>query len=822
MTPETPDPWAAVDGLFDQLQDLDPAARAEALRLADVDDATRRQVQRMFESLDSQPQFLEEPATVPDGPATPEGYCSLSPGEMVGDFRIERLIGRGGMGEVYLAHRADADFEQHVALKLIRPESAGQMAHFGNERRILAGLEHPGIARLVDGGLAPDGRPYMAMEYVDGRDIMAWARERRLDLDGRLQLFREVCAAVDYAHRNLVVHRDLKPANILVTDDGHAKLLDFGIARLVADSGTPAQTQALLTPDYAAPEQIEGGAITMATDVYSLGLLLYELLVGASPWRLQGLPLPATMRRRLEAEPRPPSEVAGPDSPVPARRLHGDLDAIVLKAVRREPGSRYQSASQLWNDIARHLQRQPVQARGDALGYRIRRFISRHRVAVAVGAAVIVPLLAGLAGVAWQAREAARERDQAILETRRSASVKQFLLLMFRTAGENAGSESLTAKQVLDKSARNLADQYRDQPQTRAELLETLGALYAYMNDYEGAAPLLREYLASPESQASPVNRAEITVQLAEVELRRGNAAEARKLLDQAQAYWNQDRGQHRVALITSRQLQAQIEREESGLPTSIRTLQAALRQHDAYFGRQHVSTANLLNSLGIAYLGNNDADLADAAFRDAWAVYGALGQEASAGALLTLGNWATVAFRKNDFASAEDRLKRASTLRRELYGPSAALAAMQANLGRVIVRARRPDEALPLLVDALAMSREFTGDQSPLTVALLQSLTEAHLLRGEFDLAASHLTLARDAARAHSGEQQVLYALCDGMEARLQMALGHHAKALEWANVMAGKFDALGEVGAPYQPEVLRLRGELNAGAAAAAAAER
>ena len=818
MNQDTPGPWAEVDALFDRLQDLAPEARAMALRTARVDEGTRRQVQRMLDALDSQPQFLEQPAAIAPGPSLADGYSSLAPGDTVGDFRIEKLIGRGGMGEVYLAHRADADFEQHVALKLIRPESAGHMAHFGNERRILAGLEHPGIARLVDGGLAPDGRPFMAMEYVDGRDIMAWARERRLDLDGRLQLFREVCSAVDYAHRNLVVHRDLKPANILVTDDGHAKLLDFGIARLVADSGTPAMTQALLTPDYAAPEQIEGGAITMATDVYSLGLLLYELLVGASPWRLQGLPLPATMRRRLEAEPMPPSEAAGPDSPVPARRLQGDLDAIVLKAVRREPAARYQSASQFWNDINRHLKREPVQARGDATGYRMRRFVSRHRIALALATAVVVPLVAGLSGVAWQAREAARERDQALLEIRRAEAVKNYLVLMFRTAGENAGSESLTAKQVLDKSARSLADQYRDQPQTRAELLETLGALYGYMNDYEGAAPLLREYLASPESQATPVNRAEITAQLAEVELRRGNAAEARKLLDEAQAYWNRDPGQHRVALTTSRQLQAQIEREESGLPTSIRTLQAALREHDAYFGRQHLTTASLLNSLGIAYQSNNDTDLADAAFRDAWTVYAALGQENSAGALLTLGNWATVAFRKNDFASAEDRLRKASTLRRELYGPSAALAAMQANLGKVILRARRPDEAMPLLVDSLAMSREFTGDQSPLTVALLQSLTEAHLLRGEFDLADSHLILARDAARAHSGEDQVLYALCDGMEARLQMARGRHARALELANLMAGKFEALGDGGKPYQPEVQRLRAELIAGAAAAA----
>ncbi|MFY2762620.1 protein kinase domain-containing protein [Arenimonas sp. MALMAid1274] len=805
--------WQAVAALFDRVHELPPPEREAALAASREDAAVRDQVRQMLSALESQPDFLEQPAAVSVAPEAPGGYCSLSPGERVGDFRIERLIGRGGMGEVYLAHRADADFEQHVALKLIRPEAVGQLSHFGNERRILAALEHPGIARLVDGGLAPDGRPFMAMEYVDGRDIMAWARERKLDLDARLQLFRQVCSAVDFAHRNLVVHRDLKPANILITDDGHAKLLDFGIARLVAESGTPAQTQVLLTPDYAAPEQIEGGPITMATDVYALGLLLYELMVGASPWRLQGLPLPATLTRRLEAEPLPPSEAVQPDSPVAARRLHGDLDAIVLKAVRREPGARYQSASQLWADIARHLAREPVQARGDARGYRVRRFVSRHRVAVAVAAAVILPLVFGLVGVAWQAREAARERDQAMLEARRAEAVKNYLLLMFRTAGENAGSESLTAKQVLDQSARRLADQYRDDPETRADLLETVGALYGFMNDYEGAAPLLREYLATPGIAQSP-QWAEILGQLSEMELRRGNTAEARRLLDQAQAYWNQDPGRHRVALLTSRQLQAQIEREESGMEVSLRTLQQSLAEHDAYFGRQHTSTANLLNSLGIAHQHNNDTEKADAAFRDAWAVHVALHQENSAGALLTLGNWATVAFRKNDLASAEDRLRRASTLRRELYGPSAALAAMQANLAKVMLRDKRAGEAMPLLVDSLAMSRQYTGDQSPLTAAILQSLTEGHLQRGELDLAQGRLAEARASARAHSGEDQVMYALCDGLEARLGIATGDLAHARAMADVMAAKIAALGDAAKPYAAEVERLRGELAAAA--------
>ncbi|WP_146907732.1 serine/threonine-protein kinase [Arenimonas daejeonensis] len=811
MNQDTTGQWAAVAALFDKLHELDPEDRERALARADVDEATRDRVRRMFRALESQPGFLEKPAESVPEPETPE-YSSLSPEEVVGDFRIEKLIGRGGMGEVYLAVRHDADFEQHVALKLIRPEAAGAMAHFGNERRILAALEHPGIARLVDGGIAPDGRPYMAMEYVDGLDILRYADAKRLGLDARLNLFREICNAVDFAHRNLVVHRDLKPANILVTGDGHVKLLDFGIARLMAESATPAQTLHLLTPDYAAPEQIEGGAITMATDVYSLGLLLFELLVGASPWRLRDSALPTTLARRLEADPPPPSEVATRDGPVLRRKLFGDLDAIVLKALRREPAARYQSASQLWNDIARHQRREPVHARGDTRGYRLRRFISRHRVAVAVSTAVMVPLLAGLVGVAWQAREAERERDQARLEMARAEAVKNYLMLMFRTAGENAGADSLTAKQVLDESAKRLADQYRDQPQTRAELLETLGALYGYMNDYEGAAPLLREFLATPEAQAAPDQRAEISLQLAEVELRRGNTAEARRLLDEAQAYWNADPGRHRIALLGSRQLQAQVEREESGLQRSIDTLRAALVEHDAHFGREHASTASLLNSLGIAYMGNNEVEPADAAFADAWAAYSAIGQQHSAGALLTLGNWAAVAFRKSDLAAAEERLRLASGLRRDLYGPSAALAAMQANLGKIILRGGRADEALPLLEDALAMSRQYTGEQSPLTVAVLQSLAETRLQRGELDLAAARLDEARAAARAHSGEDQVLYALCDGLEARLRLARGDAGGANAMADVMAAKLAALGPAGAPYQPELQRLRADLQA----------
>ena len=807
--------WVRINAVFDQLLALPPEARQAHLDgLADLEPEARDRLERMLASLSTGASFLDTPAHASrDDADDVRGGNShtLSAGTRVGAFVVKSPIGRGGMGEVYLAQRADADFDQFVALKLIHAGTT-RLDHFEAERRILAALEHPNIARLIDGGVADDGRPYMAMEYVDGQDILAYAQAHALDLDARLALLRQVCDAVDHAHRNLVVHRDLKPANILVTAEGRAKLLDFGIAKLIDSASTDTLTQAMLTPEYAAPEQMEGGAITTATDVFALGVLLYELLAGVRPWHLQGLPLPGALRRMLEVEPPRPSEAGEAAAPVPARLLRGDLDAIVLKALRREPGERYQSAAHLWADIERHRQLRPVLARGDARSYRTRRFLRRYRLLVASTAAVVLALSIGLVAVTWQARRIAQERDQVLTEVARAEAIKDYLLLMFRTAGENQGAEPLTAKQVLDQSAKRLSAQYRDDPRTRAEIIEAMGALYLYMNDYDGAVPLLSGYLDSPSSQQTPASRAEISVLLAEAELRRGNAGQARRLLDVSQAFWNSEPRRYRKSLIGSRQLQAQIEKEEHGLPRSIKTLQASLVEHDAYFGRRHVDTANLLNSLGIAYQSNGDIDLADAAFKDSWAVHQALGNERTAGALLTLGNWAIVAYRKKDIARAEQLLLQATSTRRALYGNSAALAAMQANLGKIVLRAGRPQDALVQLQQALPMSLQYTGGHSPLTVALLQSIAEAQIQLGQLDPASQSLARAKDAARLNSGEEQVLYAVCLGIEARLQLARGDRAQAQLLAARMERTITALGEAGQPYLAEVERLRADLDA----------
>jgi serine/threonine protein kinase len=347
------DRWNRVEQVFSQALDTPESGTSAFLDLACGDDADlRREIEELLRShRRSGP--LDAP---PQAPSNASMHPSLAPGTRVGAWRIEEMIGRGGMGEVYAARRAESAFEQRAALKLLRYEAAGELERFHAERRILARLEHPGIARLLDGGVATDGRPYMAMEYVEGQTLTAHCRERNATLRERLALFAQVCDAVGFAHRNLIVHRDLKPANILVDVAGNVKLLDFGVAKLLdatALAGEADVTIAPFTPDYAAPEQLAGEPATTATDLYALGVLLFELLTGTLPLRTRGLPSARALKVLLDRDAPAPSKAAhaGSDAPVPPRLLVGDLDAIVGKCLRKDPAHRYESALGLRRDI---------------------------------------------------------------------------------------------------------------------------------------------------------------------------------------------------------------------------------------------------------------------------------------------------------------------------------------------------------------------------------------------------------------------------------------------------------------------------------------
>ncbi|MEP7010862.1 MAG: serine/threonine-protein kinase [Acidobacteriota bacterium] len=446
-------------------------------------------------------------------------------GRQIGPYRLERELGRGGTSTVYLARSEGGP----VALKLLdrdRLDGRSVVAQFEAERRALSALDHPDIARLLDVGLAEDGRPYVALEWIDGLPIDAWCNARGLDLADRVRLFRRVCAAVHAAHQRLVVHRDLKPGNVLVTPEGAPKLLDFGLAKLLGDSeGLPADPTATalraLTPAYASPEQVRGEPVSTATDVYSLGVLLFELATGRRPIRTEGL-APAEVERAICEQ--PPSFTAV--------RLPADLENILRMVLRKEPERRYGSVAQLDEDLGRFLAGRPVVARPDTWAYRTTKFVRRHRWAVAAASVFLALIVAFAVSLALQSRRLARERDRA----ERTAG---FLIDLFEIAdpSESRGA-SVTAREMLDRGAVRLRTELADEPEVRASLQETIGRVYQNLGLFSGAEPLLVESLATrrrlfpgdhPEV-ASSLNR------LAVVQALSGDYARAEPLFREALA----------------------------------------------------------------------------------------------------------------------------------------------------------------------------------------------------------------------------------------------------------------------------------------------
>ncbi len=425
----------------------------------------------------------------------PDAVGSLI-GSRLGAYSVEALIGHGGMGEVYRASRADDEYHQHVAIKVIRsgrstPDSARR---FRVERQILATLQHPNIATLLDGGVTPTGEPFLVMQYVDGAPITRYADEKGLSVAERLRLFNVVANAVQFAHAHLIVHRDLKPSNILVTADGQPRLLDFGIAKLLEAERPDSTTESLvlLTPEHAAPEQFLGTPVTTATDVYALGVLLYELLAGMRPFhKLSALEL---ARAVCDTDPPPPSSVAPPSI---ARLLRGDLDQVVLMALRRDPARRYASAGQFAEDITRHLGGQPVIAKADTLSYRLRKFVGRNRVGVAAAAVVMATLMGA---VIVTSRESAR-RAQAlrVAQAERAAAtrISDFLMGVF-TANDpsEARGRTVTARELLDRAAVSVKGDLAQDPSTRMDLELAIGRAYQSLGLSTQAAPLIDEVVA--------------------------------------------------------------------------------------------------------------------------------------------------------------------------------------------------------------------------------------------------------------------------------------------------------------------------------------
>lgn len=689
----------------------------------------------------------------------------LPPGASVGAYRILGEIARGGMGTVHLAERDDATHRRQVAIKVVRRglDTDEVLRRFRHERQILASLNHPNIARLYDAGATGDGRPYLVMEYVRGEPIDQWCDAHRLDVRERLRLFLAVCEAVEYAHRNLIVHRDVKPSNVLVTAEGSPVLLDFGIAKLLdddlsLDAPRTRPEQRLLTPEWAAPEQGSGDPITTATDVYALGMLLHHLLTGRLPERGRADGAAATsaevvrpsalvrrdvQRRRPEGrdESTSAAELALRMRSTPerlSRALRGDLDTIIRTAVARQPERRYAGAGALRDDVLRHLEGRPIEARPASLGYRMASFVRRNRaLSVATGTA----LVAMLALTSFYTMRVTAERDVSRREAAKASATAAFLEEVFAGADpDEAIGDTLTAYQLLDRGAARLDTTLHDAPEVRATVQRVLGALFLKLGKYDRARPLLEEALETRLAVHGEAHAdvAESLLELARLSFRIGDYAASDSLF---------------ARVVATRQ---RVDGE--------RAASVGLALNDwgdmlAYAGRYADARHRYTQAL----------DILDAAPGDNRRAI-----DASRFGLATLLRY------DGDFMAAEPKLREVVETRRVLYGNThSAVATALNDLGVLLYQMARYDDAEPLLLEALAIHRRLFGETHPEVSLSLNNLALVPYGRRDWDGADSLLRQALDIKVALLGREHRDIGLSLNNRAWLSLERGDHATAI-------------------------------------------
>jgi len=737
----TQERWRRVAAILDEALDLESLARSAFLERVCAGDPELRGDVELFLAADSASEDFLEDSVERYLPVLAGVGSGLSAGAPVGPYRVLRELAHGGMGTVYLAERADGQFEQQVALKLIRRgmDSAEVHRRFRAERQILARLNHPHIARLLDGGITADGQPWFAMEYVDGEPLVAWCEARQIPVAARLALFRDVCDAVRYAHQSLVVHRDLKPSNILVTHQGQVKLLDFGIAKLLEDGregmvgGGAVESPAtrtemrVMTPEYAAPEQVRGEPVTTATDVYALGAVLYELLTHQRAHRFDRQ-TPAEVERVIcGTEPTRPSQIV---EGLRRKELRGDLDTIVLKALEKDPLRRYPSAEALLEDLRRFQGGLPIAARPDSLDYRARKFLRRHRAGVAAGGALLLALLGGLATTLWQAEAKAREAAKA-------REVKDFVVNLFQVSdpAESRGRD-ITARELLERGVRRVDSALGRQPAVQEELLGVLGKIYRELGLYAQADTLLGRAV-DVAKRAYGADHPEVAARLTDEgtalnEL--GQYAAAESVLGQALDIRRRTQGAGHVDFAnTMGELANSL--ADAGKAVRAESLYRAVLAIDLKrLGPEHLEVASDLENLGVLLADQLDQlEEADSVYRAALAIRR---RQLDAGhplVLNLLGNIAGNLHSLGRFAEAESLWREALTGRRRLHPKGHPDVAYSLNgLAALLETMGRWTEAETLYVQALAQRRQLLGPDHPMTMASLNNLAIVRYRMGD------------------------------------------------------------------------------------------
>jgi len=631
------DTWSALNSLLDRALDLAPAERIPWIDALDPEYGSLKPRLRDLISRGAALGTTEILGTIPRFPDLPEegdGPTPAGVGDIVGPYRLIRELGEGGMGAVWLAERNDGLIPRPVALKLPQGwwRRAALAERMAREREILATLNHPNIARLYDAGITTAGQPYLALEYIEGRRIDEHVAEAKLDLRRLLALFLQVTDAVAHAHSQLVVHRDLKPSNILVTAGGHARLLDFGIAKLL-EQGEARETELtrqsgrMLTPDYASPEQIAGASIGTASDVYSLGVVLYELLTGVRPYRLKRDSSGALEEAILQTDPAKPSDVAG--EPSMRTALRGDLDWIVLKAMAKERDRRYASAADLGADLRRFLRDEPVEASPPSTAYRISKFVRRHRVAVTAAALLVLVLMAGTAGTTAGMLRARRAEASARKEAATAERYSKFLVNMFQAAApEHSKGRDITAREILQGGAARIRKELVNEPLLEARLLATIGWVYTTLGHYSEARQTLDEAVVLLRGQGDGGK-----LDLAQALIHRG---QAHRYLDEPGQSESDDR--------------------------------EALAILERAYGPNHINVEPALTELGLL-LRARDPEQALRLYRRGYDLLVAAHGEADGNAAVLLQNIGSIHARASRFQDAKDAYERALPLLRRHFG---------------------------------------------------------------------------------------------------------------------------------------------------------